>query len=191
MEQALERMVAALVSRNGAALRQSLGVHAEMRALLPRRIAERSGPDEITEEILGWFDDAPVITALHVQVEPIGDAWHAAYRLSLGGMDVPRLVEQHAYCFEADGHIDRLWLICSGFRPVQPSASIDALGEGCATLTARIAAEMRRLEPGQVLSVLTDDPAAPEGIASWSRLTDHTVVATDGNRFYLRHKETP
>lgn len=189
MGQALERMVAALVSRDGEALRGSLGVQATMRALLPRRMVEKSGPQPIAEEILGWFDDAPVITPLRVQVEEIGDAWHAAYRLSLGGMDVPRIVEQHAYCFEAGGRIDRLWLICSGFRPVPPAVSLDALGEGCATLTPRIAAEMRRLDAGQVLAVRTDDPAAPEGIASWSRLTGHELIATDGDRFYLRHKE--
>ena len=72
---------------------------------------------------------------------------------------------------------------------------IDALGDGCATLTPRVAAAMRQLDSGQVLAVLSDDPAAAEGIAAWSRLTGHAVVAAApegaGTRFYLRHKEKP
>jgi len=42
-----------------------------------------------------------------------------------------------------------------------------------------------------VLSVLTDDPTAPQDIAAWSRLTGHALVArvaeAGGTRFFLRH----
>jgi TusA-related sulfurtransferase len=74
-----------------------------------------------------------------------------------------------------------------------PSAvrRLDALGQGCATLTPLIAGAMRELATGDVIEVVTDDPAARDGIAAWSRLTGHAVVATaDGDaglHVYLRH----
>jgi TusA-related sulfurtransferase len=72
-----------------------------------------------------------------------------------------------------------------------PVRRLDGLGHGCATLTPLIASALRELGTGDVIEVVTDDPAAPDGIAAWSRLTGHTVVATaDGDaglHVYLRH----
>ena len=68
---------------------------------------------------------------------------------------------------------------------------LDALGQGCATLTPLIAGALRELGTGDVIEVVTDDPAARDGIAAWSRLTGHAVVATadgeSGLHVYLRH----
>ncbi len=68
---------------------------------------------------------------------------------------------------------------------------LDALGQGCATLTPLIAGALRELGTGDVIEVVTDDPAARDGIAAWSRLTGHAVVATaDGDaglHVFLRH----
>jgi TusA-related sulfurtransferase len=68
---------------------------------------------------------------------------------------------------------------------------LDALGQGCATLTPLIAGALREMAAGEVLSVLTDDPTAPQDIAAWSRLTGHALVArvpeSGGTRFFLRH----
>jgi len=75
----------------------------------------------------------------------------------------------------------------------QPDATLEGLGEACATLTPLIWRRIRRLESGQVLEVISDDPAAPSGVAAWSRLTGHrlleTIAEPDGrSRFYLRRK---
>lgn len=192
-EAVVATMITALAGKDREALESGFGEHATLRALLPRRLAEATGPGAIAAVMLGWFDDAPEIVPVHTGVEAVGDVLHGWLRFGLAGMDVPRVVEQHVYCTVVDGRIEQLRLICSGFRPAADQR-IDALGDGCATLTPRIAAAMRGLAPGEVLAVLTDDPAAPEGIAAWSRLTGHPIAATapegDGTRFYLRHKES-
>lgn len=70
---------------------------------------------------------------------------------------------------------------------------MDLVGQDCATLTPIIAARMRQLESGQVLEVVSDDPTARSGLASWSRLTGNPMLAIveDGpgrTRYYLRRK---
>lgn len=70
---------------------------------------------------------------------------------------------------------------------------MDLVGQACATLTPLIAARMRELSTGQVLEVVSDDPTARSGLASWARLTGNPVVAIveDGHgqtRYYLRRK---
>jgi TusA-related sulfurtransferase len=121
------------------------------------------------------------------EVEPVGDTWHAGYRFTNDGV----VMEQHAYCTVVDDQITRIRLVCSGTRP-DGSRTLDALGDGCATLTPKIAAELKAVEPGGVLGVLTDDPAAADGIAAWTRLTGHTVVAmareSQGIRYYVRRR---
>ncbi|MDQ3938027.1 MAG: sulfurtransferase TusA family protein [Chloroflexota bacterium] len=75
----------------------------------------------------------------------------------------------------------------------QPDAVLEGLGEACATLTPLIWRRIRKLESGQVLAVVTDDPAAPDGVAAWSRLTGNELIVRideEGgrSRFYLRRK---
>lgn len=70
---------------------------------------------------------------------------------------------------------------------------MDLVGQDCATLTPIIAARMRQLESGQVLEVISDDPTARSGLASWSRLTGNPMLAIveDGpgrTHYYLRRK---
>jgi tRNA 2-thiouridine synthesizing protein A len=70
---------------------------------------------------------------------------------------------------------------------------MDLAGQDCATLTPIIAARIRQLESGQILEVISDDPTARSGLASWSRLTGNPLVAMveDGpgrTRYYLRRK---
>jgi TusA-related sulfurtransferase len=54
-----------------------------------------------------------------------------------------------------------------------------AYGDACATLTPRIKTRLRALDPGSILEVRTDDPAAHEALGAWSRLTGHPIVAVD------------
>jgi TusA-related sulfurtransferase len=202
-ELVVTRLVEALAGRDRPVLDEVLGGDVVLRALLPRRYVELVGRGPVAEEMLGWFAEVPEIVPVRTGVDTVGDVWHGALRLSLRGIPPERVVEQHAYCAVEAGAVTAIRLICSGSRPAgAPSAApsdappaaaaIDALGEGCATLTPRIAAALRGMAPGEVLAVLTDDPSAPDGIAAWSRLTGHPVVATAaedaGTRFYLRHR---
>jgi tRNA 2-thiouridine synthesizing protein A len=73
-------------------------------------------------------------------------------------------------------------------------ARLDAIGRSCATLTPTIRAAVARLEPGQVLEIVADDPSAREGLQSWTRLTGHELVAAvttpdAASRFYVRRAE--
>jgi len=70
---------------------------------------------------------------------------------------------------------------------------MDLVGQDCATLTPIIAQRMRQLDSGQILEVLSDDPTARSGLASWSRLTGNPIVAIvdDGpgrTRYFIRRK---
>ena len=205
----LTAFVDALAQRDRPRLVSLLGADVQLRALLPSRSVDATGPDRVAAEVLGWFSEVPRIDVLGTEIGLVGDVWHAGYRFGLGGTAVERVTEQHVYCTTRDGSIATIRLMCSGFRPASvplstvdirtgsepgqaptETARIDAVGEGCSTLTPRISAAIRALAPGDVLSVLTDDPSATADIASWSRLTGHTIVASvneeHGTRFYVR-----
>jgi TusA-related sulfurtransferase len=75
----------------------------------------------------------------------------------------------------------------------EPDVRMDLIGQACATLTPLIATRMRELASGQVLEIISDDPTARTGLASWSRLTGNPILAIvdDGpgrTRYYLRRK---
>jgi tRNA 2-thiouridine synthesizing protein A len=189
-----------LATRDRPGLVAGLADDALLRAVLPSRYVERAGAAAVADELLSWFGEVPEIVVLHTDVEPLADIWHARFRWTLHGLNPERVVEQHWYCAVDDGRVTAIRLVCSGFRPAasaplpaeaRPARTIDALGEGCATLTPRIAAALRDLAQGEVLSVLADDPAAADDLGAWSRLTGHEIVATaaepSGVRFYLRH----
>jgi TusA-related sulfurtransferase/ketosteroid isomerase-like protein len=190
---ALHRMIDALQAVDQPALERVLDEDVTLRALLPRRDEVGAGRAEVADRMLAWYRDSTGIVRVHDVVDTVGDVWHAGWRFTLREAGTAYTVEQHAYCRVTDGLIGSIRLICSGFRPVGAVAhradrTLDSLGEGCATLTPRIAAAMRDLAPGQVLSVRTDDPAAPEGIAAWSRLTGHEVIGADAPVFLIRHR---
>jgi TusA-related sulfurtransferase len=48
----------------------------------------------------------------------------------------------------------------------------------CIDLTPLIAKTMRDLQPGEVIEVHTDDPAARVGVPAWCRLTSNALVHT-------------
>jgi TusA-related sulfurtransferase len=181
-------LAAAIADRCRPRLEALLHPEVRLRALLPRRSVDLAGAGAVAAELVGWFDGIAEVSVLRTTVEPVGDVWHVGYRL---GLTAGLVTEQHIYLTLRDGAIDGMRLLCSGFRPAAGEhGRIDALGVGCAGLTPRIAAAMRALRPGEVLSVLTDDPSAPADIAAWSRLTGHPIVDTaaeaGGTRYYLR-----
>lgn len=72
---------------------------------------------------------------------------------------------------------------------------LDAVGEACGTVTPIIKQALSALQSGQVLEVLTHDPATRVGVPAWCRLTGHALLETqeaDGQRtrFWIR-KTTP
>jgi TusA-related sulfurtransferase len=190
-EETLARMVDALQACDRAAIEGLFTDDVSLRALLPRRDVQLTGAAEAAALMIGWFADSTDRARVAYDISTVGDTWRVSYRFTLREAGADLVVEQHAYCrFADDGRISAIRLICSGFRPT--GANLQAFGEGCATLTPRIAQAMRGLASGQTLAVLTDDPAAPDGIAAWSRMTGHEIVSVTaepgGLRFLLRHR---
>jgi tRNA 2-thiouridine synthesizing protein A len=80
----------------------------------------------------------------------------------------------------------------------EPSAALVAdvtvdLGQaGCGDLTPLIRGRLRELQSGQVLEVISEEPAAHEGIPAWSRLTGNELVRVTReparSRFFIRKK---
>lgn len=77
----------------------------------------------------------------------------------------------------------------------QSHSFLDAAGEACGTVTPVIRKALAALHGGQVLEVLTRDPATRLGVPAWCRLTGHELVASQedgqGSRFWIRKKSDP
>jgi TusA-related sulfurtransferase/ketosteroid isomerase-like protein len=205
-ERTLVGLIHALERGDRAALQAAFAEDVQLRASLPGGDVRRFGPAESAALMLSWFADSTNIVRVNSGVDPVGDVWHVGYRFTLCEAGADLVVEQHACCTMAAGRIAAIRIMCSGFRPIDgdarpggaggahaaaaADAHLNALGEGCATLTPRIATTMRTMRPGEVLAVLTDDPAAADGIAAWSRMTGHEIVATSpesrGTRYFLK-----
>lgn len=70
-------------------------------------------------------------------------------------------------------------------------AFLDAAGQACGTVTPVIKQALMPLEAGQVIEVLTHDPATRAGVPAWCRLTGNELLHTqpEGDvrtRFYIR-----
>lgn len=77
--------------------------------------------------------------------------------------------------------------------PPRANAALDASGMSCGRLEPLLWSRMREMSTGEILEVASDEPAAREGVPSWSWLTGNALVATveedaRRTRFYLRKK---
>src|SRR5207248_6777277 len=72
------------------------------------------------------------------------------------------------------------------------AATVDLGQAGCGDLTPLIRGRLRELQSGQILEVISEEPAAHEGIPAWSRLTGNELVGTvresSRSRFFIRKK---
>ena len=111
------KLVEAIVARDEAALASCFASAVELRALVPRGLRERSGATEAAALLAGWYSDVTELRLVESQVEELSDRLHVAYRLDVVEDGQPYVVEQQLYCTVADGVIERVDLVCSGFRP--------------------------------------------------------------------------
>ncbi len=80
--------------------------------------------------------------------------------------------------------------------PTQPSALLnadafyDAGDRGCADGSLDdIAAQMRRLTPGQTLEVRATDPSVATDLPAWCRMVGHELITRDGAHYLIRRKD--
>ena len=99
------------------------------------------------------------------------------------------MVEQQAYLdVDAEGRIETIDLVCSGFRPVRGPGKASSTGShefdaGQMSCGDGLASEFRRriqaIPVGDVLAVTARDPAAKEDLPALARLMGHTVHSVE------------
>ena len=79
--------------------------------------------------------------------------------------------------------------------PTQPAALLsadafyDAGDQGCADGPLdEVAAQLRRLAPGQTLEVRATDPSVTNDLPAWCRMTGHELVTQAGDRYLIRRR---
>ena len=114
------RFLEAFGARDLDRLSGTLSPNARMRALLPRGLVEFTGPDEIRAAFHRWFVEVDRFELLDTGTGEVGVRLHlhwrarvqAAERLGAGWF----VVEQQVYVdTAADGQIEQLVLLCSGY----------------------------------------------------------------------------
>ncbi len=114
-------VVEAIAARNFPGLAAALDAEATMAALLPRGFVEWNGVDEIVGVFTTWFGDVDRFEVADAEVGHVGDLLQIRWRVRVEGgprFSEPMLVEQCAYAStNGDARIDRIRLLCSGFRP--------------------------------------------------------------------------
>lgn len=117
MDEAIgSRLVEAIAAQDESAIAACFAPDAELRALVPRGLRERSGA-QVPELVASWFADATELDLLASSVDRVEDRLHVAYRFHAVEEGLSYLVEQQLFCTLADGKIAHADLLCSGFRP--------------------------------------------------------------------------
>jgi hypothetical protein len=111
------RLVAAVVAQDGTALAECFAPAAELRALTPPGLRERTGANEASALISRWFGESTELQLLDSDCAPVGDRLHLWYRVTGVEEGAAYVVEQHLFCTIDNGKIERADLLCSGFRP--------------------------------------------------------------------------
>ena len=63
---------------------------------------------------------------------------------------------------------------------------VDCLGQPCPVPVIELAKAVLTVEVGDVVEVLSDDPAARHDIPAWCRLRGQEYVSGEGDRFVVR-----
>jgi hypothetical protein len=111
----------ALAAQDFARLGGALAADACLRALLPSGLREWAGADAIADRFAYWFGDTQDFDLIEATVGEVGGRLHLHWRLRLRAERLGAgwfTVEQQVYA-DADesGHIARLDLLCTGYRP--------------------------------------------------------------------------
>jgi TusA-related sulfurtransferase len=73
-----------------------------------------------------------------------------------------------------------------------PDLRVDAEAAGCGDLMVLLMRSIRKLEPGQVLELVAQDPGAEADIPSWCRLTGNPLLAgplgPEEDTYYIQKK---
>jgi TusA-related sulfurtransferase len=175
----------ALTSRDFEGLEASLDPDVRFRGLLPGGLRELSGAARITDQFRSWFEKPEAFEVEWSGAEDVADRLRISYRFRLHDESGWMVIEQQAFCDADDGRIERIDLVCSGFRPVVEPATagvhhFDAGELGCADgLAQEFRRRIRAVPVGDALVVAARDPAAKEELPSLARLLGNTVRSVE------------
>jgi hypothetical protein len=108
--------IRALTGQDWTALTSCFEEEVQFRALIPPGFREARVNYSAAGLLRTWFQDADPLVLLSSEVRSIQDRLALSYRLRLHE-DQWYVVEQRAYCDVSNGRIERMDLLCSGFRP--------------------------------------------------------------------------
>ena len=117
---ACETIVAALADGDFDHIASALADDASLTALLPRGLDRWDGASAICGAFAGWFGGLHELDVTDHRSEAVGALAQMQWRLHVRGErlgDGPRVVEQHVFArMDADGRIQSMSLLCSGFQ---------------------------------------------------------------------------
>lgn len=62
---------------------------------------------------------------------------------------------------------------------------------GCARLVLELHARITKVQPGDTLEILANDPGARTDLPAWSRMTGHSLISADHPVYVIRRKCQP
>jgi tRNA 2-thiouridine synthesizing protein A len=89
---------------------------------------------------------------------------------------------------ECEGEGDATTPLPGGPGSPEASATWDAGDMGCGELVMALRLRMNTLPAGGVIRVTATDPAAPEDIPAWCRLTGHPLLSADHPHYVIRQR---
>lgn len=109
----------AIAAQDAGILRGLLSTPVTFRAVTPHRFWDAETAVDVADIILGiWFGpDKKVTDITFLAADSVGDVHKVSYRFEVQLEAGPSVIEQVVYYTQADGRIDDLRLVCSGFRP--------------------------------------------------------------------------
>lgn len=108
-------------------------------------------------------------------------AWKEAERMDEKRLGMPPLVSR-----DPEGSEPETDAPPSGSRQ---TTDWDAGDLGCGELVMQLRLRMKNLPAAGVIRVTATDPAAPEDLPAWCRLTGHTMIAADHPVYIIRRRE--
>jgi TusA-related sulfurtransferase len=181
----LDSLVERLAGQDFDGLAACLDPAVRLRELIPAGLGEHHGPEAAASRFRSWFGDASRLELLESRVEAIVDRWHVTYQIDLDESGGSYRVDQHLFCDIGDQLVERIDLLCSGFRPVVGPVGrgkhyFDAGELGCADgLADAFRCRLVEIPVGDSLVVAARDPAAREDLPSLARLLGGRVISVE------------
>lgn len=160
----------------------------ELRALLPDGPQTYNGREEVTGRLKWWFGSGDEVRSVHTEARRVEDRVELSYGFHIlnaveGAKPGWHAIEQRAFC-DIGRMIERVDLVCSGFRPIIDTSGqvhrFDAGDMGCGDgLPQEFRRWVRSIAVGDVMEVVTKDPAAKEDLPSLARLMGNKVTSIE------------